>query len=91
MNLKPRLLAAFLIAELVMPLDGVAAPVAPDAVPCVANFEQPRGKRQGGNGQANAFGAGIFRIAPERAPQPVDTHTALIAGLLFGSPDFQRF
>jgi uncharacterized protein (DUF1800 family) len=69
----------------------LTAPVAPDAAARVANFEQSRGKGQGGNGQANAFGAGIFRIAPERSPQPVDMETALIAGLLFGSPDFQRF
>jgi uncharacterized protein (DUF1800 family) len=68
-----------------------AAPAAPDAAVSAANFDQARGKGQGGNGQANAFGAGIFRIAPERAPQPIDMETALIAGLLFGSPDFQRF
>ncbi len=69
----------------------LAAPAVADATERAANFEQARGKGQGGKGQANAFGAGIFRIAPERAPQPLDMQTVLIAGLLFGSPDFQRF
>lgn len=94
---KQALLETALLGEAATPkthatiTDQLAAPVAANVTEQAANFEQAKVKGKGGKGQAHAFGAGIFRVAPERTPQPLDMQTALIAGLLFGSPDFQRF
>jgi hypothetical protein len=63
---------------------------APAAAPS-AGFEQAKGKPKVSGRPGDVFGAGIFRLGPEREVGPVDRDTALIAGLLFGSPDFQRF
>jgi hypothetical protein len=69
----------------------LSSPSATGAPQYAANFDRAKIKGRGSKGQSDVFGGEVFRVAPERPPQPVDPQIALIAGLLFGSPDFQRF